>query len=916
MGLPGLTLAQTASISGTVTAVDTGEPLGGANVVVRQGGLLNIVAGAATDADGQYALGGLSPGTYDVVARFVGFQDAETSVTLTSGEQRTLDFSLTAGVTLNPVVVTASRQQEKVLDAPASISVIEAAQLEQDPVPSAVLSLRNTPGVDISQAGIDRYQVTTRGFQEVFVSRTYVLVDYRQTVTPSLGVNQFSAMPISPIDLAQIEVVRGPNSALYGPGVEQGVIHFITKDPFGYPGTTVMLSGGQQSTFQGSLRTAGVLNDKVGYKFVGFYSQAEDWELDPGDPDDAAILAEIAPNRIDEGGSVIGPIDGRDIDTWKAYGTGTFQYKITPTTTLTAMGGYSAIKQINQANTGENQIDNFSALYGQLRLQAGPLFVQAYRNQNDAGDTFLYRSGGAIVDESTQTTLQAQYNLDLFDGRQSLIFGADYKQTNPKTGGTIHGINEDDDKLTELGAYVQSNTHLAEQFDLVLTGRIDRDDVIEKTQFSPRVGLVFKPNTTNSLRATYNRAFTTPSPVNMFLDLLVTSADPARGGNGLFGVRGRGAVNPFTFSDNTTVSLTPPIAGALAPLGVPSRIPLGQLPLAGLYGYGVGTANATGALDGALAQLGITGNTALQAKGVLAGAALLLPGTVGGLLINTAGEPVSAVGTPSIEQTITNTFEVGYKGLINEELVIGVDVYYTQKTNFLSGLQIITPLVVGGPGVAAQLVGMLPTLVGPELAALGLNQQQILTLVGVVVGAAAQTPYGVVEPEENVQRGAGGAPELMLTYLNFGDVDYYGADVALEWIPNPQFSLFTNFSYVSDDFFDDEELDEAGTGRFVSLNAPTNKFRAGFEYRNPSGFYVNASGRYSKEFEVRSGVYQGAVEDFFILDVGGGYDLDSAAPGLRIDVLAQNVLGEEHREYIGSPMLGRLITARLTYTIR
>ena len=75
----------------------------------------------------------------------------------------------------------------------------------------------------------------------------------------------------------------------------------------------------------------------------------------------------------------------------------------------------------------------------------------------------------------------------------------------------------------------------------------------------------------------------------------------------------------------------------------------------------------------------------------------------------------------------------------------------------------------------------------------------------------------------------------MLAYLNFGDVDYYGADVALEWIPNPQFSLFSNFSYVSDDFFDDVELGEDGTGRFVALNAPTNKFRAGFEYRDPSG---------------------------------------------------------------------------------
>ncbi len=637
---------------------------------------------------------------------------------------------------------------------------------------------------------------------------------------------------------------------------------------------------------------------------------------DPNDPDDAAILDQIAPNRFDPDGNVIGPIDGRDIDTRKAYGTGTFQYKITPTTTLTAMGGYSSIKQINQANTGENGIDNFAALFGQLRLQAGPLFVQAYINKNDAGDTFLYRSGGAIVDESTQTTAQAQYNLDLFDGRQSLIFGGDYKQTNPKTGGTIHGLNEDNDKLTELGAYVQSNTHLSDQFDLVLTGRIDRDDVIEKTQFSPRVALVFKPSPTNSLRVTYNRAFTTPSPVNMFLDLVITSADPARGGNGLFGVRARGAVDPFNFSSGGLVSLVPSLAGALAPLGVPSRVPLGQLPLAGLYGYGVGVANASGTLDAALGQFGITGNQALQVKGVLAGAAAFIPGTVRGIPINTAGDPVAPVGTPSIEQTITNAYEVGYKGLISDQFVIGIDVYYTQKTNFLSGLQIITPLVVGGAGAAAELIGVLPGLLAPDLAALGLSEVEILTLIGVVVGAAASTPYGIIEPEENVQRGAGGAPELMLTYLNFGDIDYYGADVAIEWIPNPQFSLFTNFSFVSDDFFDDVELGEEGTGRFVSLNAPTNKFRAGFEYRDPSGFSVNAAGRYNQDFEVRSGVYQGTVEDYFILDVGGGYDFASVAPGLRIDVMAQNVLGEEHREYIGSPMLGRLITARLTYTIR
>ncbi len=914
LGVPGFALAQTASIEGVVQEADTNAPLGGANVVVLNPNSATMVSGAATDAEGRYAIRGLAPGAYQVVARFVGFRDAQVSVTLTAGEQRTLDFTLMEGVTLNPVVVTASRRQEKSLDAPASISVLEAAQLEQDPAPSPAASLRNTTGVDIAQVGVDRYQLTLRGFNEVFVSRTYVLVDYRQTVTPSLGFNSFAGMPISPIDLAQIEVVRGPNSALYGPGVEQGVVHFITKDPFTYPGTTFMLAGGQQGTFQGSLRHAGVIDDRLGYKVVGYYGRADDWKLDPDDPADNVILEAIAPNRLDRNGNVIGPIDGRDTDTWKGYGTGTLQNKITPGVTLTAMGGYSSIKQVNQANTGENQIDQFAARFGQLRLQAGGFFAQAYLNQNDAGDTFVYRSGAAIVDESTQFTTQAQYSFDVLDGRQSFVVGADYKVTTPKTGGTIHGINEDNDQLTEIGGYVQSETRLSEQFDVVLAGRLDRDDVIEKTQFSPRVGLVFKPTPVHSLRATYNRAFTTPAGVNLFLDLLVA---PPAANNGLFGVRARGAGQPFTFSANTPVSLVPSLAAALAPLGVPSRIPLGQLPLAGLYGYGLGVANATGVLAGTLAQLGITGQQALQVVGVLQGAVLRVPGVVGGALINTSGDPVQAQSTPKIEQTVTNTFELGYKGLINEQLLIGVDVYYTQKKNFLSGLQIITPLVVGGAAAGAALGQQLPGLVAGDLVALGLTPEQINALLTVLVTAAASTPYGVVEPEENVQRGAGGAPELMLTYLNFGQVEYYGADVALEWIPSRQLTLFGNVSWVSDDFFDDVDLDEPNTGRFVAINAPTTKLRGGFEFRHADGFSVNAAGRYNKAFEVRSGVYVGQVKEYFLLDVGGGYDFVRAGvPGLRLDVLAQNVLGEKHRQYVGAPMLGRLVTARLTYTIR
>ncbi|MDX1547325.1 MAG: TonB-dependent receptor, partial [Rhodothermales bacterium] len=570
----GTALAQNAAVRGTVTDAD-GAALGGANVLVRAPAQTAMVAGTATDADGAYRIGGLAAGTYEVVARFVGFVDAVQTVTLAAGQTATVDLVLDADdVALNPVVVTASRRQEKALDAPASISVVTARELEADPVPSPTVSLRNMPGVDIAQVGVDRYQVTLRGFNEVFVSRLYVLTDYRQAVTPSLGVNQFGSMPISPLDLAQIEVVRGPGSALYGPGVEQGVVHFITKDPLTFPGTSAMIGGGERSTFQASLRHAGILNDRVGYKVVGYYSRAEDWPFDPDDAADLDILCNIARDADgnasrcarDAAGTVIEAIElaERDDETWKGYGAGTLQYRFAPTTVLTLFGGYSALKQINQANTGENQIDNFGTLFGQARLQAGNFFAQAYLNRNDAGDTFVIRSGADIIDESTQFTAQAQYDLDFAGGRQGFIVGGDYKVTTPKTGGTIHGRNEEDDQLVEAGVYLQSETHVTPQLDLVLTGRLDRDNVIEKVQLSPRAALVFKPTPAHSLRATYNRAFTTPAGVNLFLDLVV--APPAANG-GLFGIRAVGARDPFTFDDANLVSLVPSLAGALAPLG-------------------------------------------------------------------------------------------------------------------------------------------------------------------------------------------------------------------------------------------------------------------------------------------------------------------------------------------------------------
>jgi iron complex outermembrane receptor protein len=889
--LPGLLLsllvlearAQTATVRGTVFDADSDQPLPGANVVLFRSG--NLIMGTATNDDGHYELHGVNPGTYELVARFVGFQDAEVSITLAAGAEETVDVRLTPGVNLNPVVVTASRQQEKVLDSPASISVLEAREIEQDAAPSAAATLRNTTGVDIVQAGLDRYQIALRGFNAAFVSKTYAMVDFRQTVTPSLGINQFGSMPISPIDLAQIEVVRGPGSALYGPGVEQGVIHFITKDPFTYPGTTVSIGGGQQQLVQGSFRHAGVVNDRLGYKVVGYYSQGEDWKLDPNDPADKALLDAIAPN-----------VGGRDYDTWKGYVLGTLQYRARPNVTITANGGYSALKGINISNTGENQSDNFASFFGQLRVDAGGFFAQAYLNKNDAGDTFIYRSGATIVDKSTQFTGQAQYTLSLADGRENVVAGVDYKRTDPVTEGTIHGREENNDTINEYGAYVQSETVLTPQLDLVAAARVDFNDVTEETQLSPRVGLVYKATPEHTFRATFNRAFSTPAGVNFFLDLVVQDA-------GAFLVRARGAARGWTFPN-------PPQTSSFVPVpGLDPRDP----------GVGIALARAyAAATAGLIGEGGPFAGLPDSFKGLLLSKVTQIPGVSEGFMAFISGSNVRPVtelnDLPPIKQTITNSVEVGYRGVFGKKVLVGLDVYYTQKQNFLSELQFVTPFVLV-PNVPADLAGAVAgAFTDAELAPFGLNAAALAGIYQQAAAALAGGPIGLVETNENFDPAT--RPELMLTYINFGDVDYFGADLEVQALVSERLSIFGNYSWVSDNFFDDAEVGEPGTGLVISMNAPKNKVRGGFTYTDPSGFSFNAAGRYVDKYEVRSGVHQGTVDSYFLLDLGAGYDFGRHAPGLRIDVTAQNVFDNRHREYVDVPEIGRLVMARLTYTLQ
>ena len=118
-------------------------------------------------------------------------------------------------------------------------------------------------------------------------------------------------------------------------------------------------------------------------------------------------------------------------------------------------------------------------------------------------------------------------------------------------------------------------------------------------------------------------------------------------------------------------------------------------------------------------------------------------------------------------------------------------------------------------------------------------------------------------------------------------------------------------SVVSDDFFDEDELEAPGNQ--LALNAPQHKIKGGVNYARSGGATASVSARWVDGFPVLSGPYVGTVSSYFLVDVGAGYDLAKWLPGLRVDLLIQNVLDNRHREFIGAPQLGRFTTIRATY---
>ena len=162
------------------------------------------------------------------------------------------DNGLLAQIFNEPVTSSATGRPQLVSEAPANIEIITQDDIRRSGATTIPDALAFLPGVYVRRSGISDVDVGIRGYNQPYNPRLLVLVNGREVYDQSFGFVPWAEIPVQLDEIRQIEVIKGPNSALYGFNAVGGVINIITYDPLSESIDAVTLRGGTQSYLNGS----------------------------------------------------------------------------------------------------------------------------------------------------------------------------------------------------------------------------------------------------------------------------------------------------------------------------------------------------------------------------------------------------------------------------------------------------------------------------------------------------------------------------------------------------------------------------------------------------------------------------------------------------------------------------------------
>ncbi|MDH3497451.1 MAG: TonB-dependent receptor [Gemmatimonadota bacterium] len=838
----------TGTIQGRVTRQGGTEALTGVDVSIPGTGFR-----AATGTDGRYALHRVPAGTHTVAFRLLGARPRDEVVVVGTGATVVLDVELApAPVQLGEIVVeTASRSAERVVEAPAAVSVIPPAEVRDiSTTGQTPLALNNVPGVDIVQSGMNDFNVNARGFNSSLNRRILVLQDGRDLAIAFLGSQEWPALALPPEAFARVEMVRGPGSALYGANAFSGVLNFTTPTAREVPGTRLTLAGGELSTMRGDLHHAGVAADgRFGYRANIGYTRSDSWSRSRTRFDGTSLQTEYA-SATD---SAVGPalearaLNGQTVDSTTGaplgdpdalqniYGSARFDFYAPGGSVVTLDGGAARVEN-EVFVTGIGRVQVTEAIRPWVRLTwAAPNYnlMAWYSGRNSLEPQYSLAAGLPLEEKSTILHVEGQYNRAFLEDRARVVLGASARNYRVNTENTLMNALNDDRSDNSFAGYTQVEYKVVPQVRLVAAARVDKGDLYT-TQFSPKGAIVVSPNADHAFRFTVNRAFQTPNYSEFYLQ---------------------------------------------APAAAPTASP--------------------GLLEGGLEQY----FTAVQG-------APLPPSVTAGLNLDSLPWDFSAqtlalaLGNADLDVEKVTGLELGYKGTISQRVFVTVDAYWSRLTNF------VTDLLPGvNPAYPRYLLtddrdvrAVLDTL-DQRLAAIGLPASHPLrapipTLAGGYDQLNAQAgPLLATLPD--------GTRAIVVSYANAGKVTERGIEFGVSVALTDEFRV--EGSYALFDF--DVDATQTQAGDQLLPNTPKHRATGAISYRGRQGLDASVSARFVNGYSWAAGVFSGFVPSSQTVNASAGYAVNN---NLRLHVTGTNLLDQQRFHLYGGSVIGRRVLGGAT----
>ena len=415
-------------------------------------------------------------------------------------------------------VVTASRLQERLINAPAAVSVVASGAIESSAAQNYGDLLQTLPGISVVQLSARDINIASRAQNGALVTSQLALVDGRTVYQDFFGFVSWDLLPIQKSEIDQIEVIRGPVSAVWGANAMTGIVNVITKSPRQMEGTTVAIGfGAIDRSVEGSdlengllfslnATHAHVVNDRLAFKVsAGAFTQSA-----------FARPTGVIANEFET--------------PYPAYSnTGSTQPKLdvridvdmpgeTPDHTLIFAGGIAGNEGIIHTGTGPFDIQRGTFLgYGKLNYQRGNFKLNVFTNILDGEAPALLvadANGEPILFRFANRTFDVEVSDSRLLGVKHLLnYGGNFRHNSFDLSLAPRGDNRD-----EFGVYIQDEIFFSERLSWLIGGRVDKFDVLRRLVFSPRTALLLKPTPNHTLRLSFNRAFRAPSFFNNFLE--------------------------------------------------------------------------------------------------------------------------------------------------------------------------------------------------------------------------------------------------------------------------------------------------------------------------------------------------------------------------------------------------------------